>query len=73
MPTYPEITELVIRNFKSVIHEYYMPDDLRCALIRILDKLIELYGKDNVAEMLMSNPDEDFTDITDEEFEEVFK
>ena len=50
-----------------------MPDDLRCALIRILDKLIELYGKDNVAEMLMANPDEDFTDITDEEFEEVFK
>ena len=73
MPTYPEITELVIRNFKSVIHEYYMPDDLRSALIRVLDKLIELYGKDNVAEMLMANPDEGFEEITDEEFEEIFK
>ena len=73
MPTYPEISELVISNFKSIIYDYYMSDDLREALIRILDKLIELYGKEHVAELLMTNSDEEFHDITDEEFEEVFK
>ena len=73
MTTYPEISELVISNFKSIIYDYYMSDDLREALIRILDKLTELYGKERVAELLMTNSDEEFHDITDEEFEEVFK
>lgn len=73
MPTYPEITELVISNFKSVLYDYCMSDDLREALLRILGKLIELYGKERVAELLMSHSDEEFQEITDEEFEEVFK
>ena len=73
MPTYPEITELVISNFKSALYNYCMSDDLREALLRILGKLIELYGKERVAELLMSHSEEEFHDITDEEFEEVFK
>ena len=73
MPTYPEITELVISNFKSIIFDTYISEDICAALTRIIDKLIELFGKEHVAKLLMTDSDEDFHEFTDEEFEDIFQ